>query len=194
MVVQRLQRHDELGRRAIRVGDDVLLGEERDRVRVHFRHDQRHFGVVAPGRRVVDDDAALLADLRRILERNSAAGRHQADIGIGKIVVFEVPDLEGLVAKGNFRALGAGGSKRDHFIRGKAAFGKDVQHLPADIAGGACDCNLETHDLSSLSVSPRRVEGEPRALPRRFRSPALPGRERRARDVRRFSSSFWPWF
>ena len=27
-----------------------------------------------------------------------------------------------------------------------------------------------------------------------FGSPAVPGRERWARDVRRFSSSFWPWF
>ncbi|ARM14471.1 hypothetical protein Bra5_CH04308 [Rhizobium phaseoli Brasil 5] len=32
------------------------------------------------------------------------------------------------------------------------------------------------------------------ATDRVFLSPAEPGRERQARDVRRFSSSFWPWF
>ncbi len=27
----------------------------------------------------------------------------------------------------------------------ESAFGKDVQHFATDIAGGAYDCNLETH-------------------------------------------------
>ncbi|ASY70920.1 hypothetical protein SF83666_c35240 [Sinorhizobium fredii CCBAU 83666] len=38
------------------------------------------------------------------------------------------------------------------------------------------------------------MEAEPRGSSARFLSPAVPGRERRARDVRRFSSSFWPLF
>ena len=42
-IMQRLQRDDELGGRAIRVGDDVTLARELgDGIRVHFRNDQRN--------------------------------------------------------------------------------------------------------------------------------------------------------
>ena len=61
LVVQRLERDHELRGRAIRIGDDVLLGEADDRVGVHFRHDQRHVRVHAPGRRIVDHHRALRA-------------------------------------------------------------------------------------------------------------------------------------
>ena len=37
-VVQRLQHHDELGGRAIGIGDDVLLGETFDSVGIDFGH------------------------------------------------------------------------------------------------------------------------------------------------------------
>jgi hypothetical protein len=63
-VVQRLQRDDKLRRRAIGIGDDVLLAEALDRVGIDLGHDQRHLGIVAPGRGIVDDDAALRGDLR----------------------------------------------------------------------------------------------------------------------------------
>uniref|UniRef100_A0A0N5A007 LigA n=1 Tax=Parastrongyloides trichosuri TaxID=131310 RepID=A0A0N5A007_PARTI len=75
-VMQRLQRHNQLCGRAVRVGDDVLLARQLDRVRVHFRHDQRHVGVHAPGRGIVDDDGAGLADLLGPLARHRAAGAH----------------------------------------------------------------------------------------------------------------------
>ena len=55
-VVQRLEGHDHLDRRAVRVGDDPLvLG---DVVRVDLGHDQRDVGVHPEGARVVDDDRA----------------------------------------------------------------------------------------------------------------------------------------
>ena len=79
-VVQRLQRHDHLRGRAVRVGDDVLLGVAGHRVGVHLRHDQRHVQVVAPGRGVIDHDAALGADLGRPLLGDGRAGRHQAEV------------------------------------------------------------------------------------------------------------------
>ncbi len=62
-VMQRLQRDDELGGRAVRIGDDVLLGIAHDGIRIDFRNDQRNFRIVAPGRGIVDHDAALCADL-----------------------------------------------------------------------------------------------------------------------------------
>ena len=61
-VVQRLQRHHQLRRRAVGVGDDVLAVVARhvgvEHVRVDLGHDQRHVGVVAPEARIIDDDAA----------------------------------------------------------------------------------------------------------------------------------------
>ncbi len=144
-VVQRLQRHDQLCRRAIRVGDDVALLEVHDRIRVHFRNDQRNVGVVAPGRRVVDDDATLGTDLRRPLLGNRAAGGHQADVGVGEIVVFEVLDLQNAVTEGDLGALRARRGERDDLRGRKTTLGEDVEHFATDIAGGAYNCNLETH-------------------------------------------------
>ena len=69
--MQRLQRDDELRGRAIRIGDDVLLGKARDRVGIDLGHDQRHVGVGAPGGGIIDDDAALPADLRRHIPSRS---------------------------------------------------------------------------------------------------------------------------
>ena len=65
VVVQGLQRHHQLHGRAVGIGDDVLLGVAGHRVGVDLGHDQRHVLVVAPGRGVVDDDAALGGDLGR---------------------------------------------------------------------------------------------------------------------------------
>ena len=60
-VVQRLQRHQHLHRRAVRVGDDVVLAVAGDRVRIHLGDHQRNVVLVAELRGVVDDDAARLA-------------------------------------------------------------------------------------------------------------------------------------
>ena len=100
-VVEGLQGDHELRRGAVRVGDDVELGEAVDRLRVHLRHDQRHVLVVAEGRRVIDDHAAGLADARRPLLRGLAARRHQADVGVGEVVGIERLHLQDLVAEGH---------------------------------------------------------------------------------------------
>jgi hypothetical protein len=73
LVVQRLERDDELRGRAIRVGDNALLAKTRDRVGVDLRHDQRNVGVVAPARRVIDHDRAGGRDLWRPLLRHRGA-------------------------------------------------------------------------------------------------------------------------
>ena len=50
LVMQRLEGHDKLGGRAIRVGDDIFRRKTRHRVGVDLRHDKRHIRVVAPRR------------------------------------------------------------------------------------------------------------------------------------------------
>ena len=108
LVVQRLERHDELRGRAVRVGDDALLAETRDRVGVDLRHDQRHVGVVAPARRIIDHHRAVGGDLRRPFLRHRGAGRHQADVDVGEIVMVERLALERLVAVRDLDCPGCG--------------------------------------------------------------------------------------
>ena len=104
-VVQRLQRHDELGGRAVRVGDDVLLAEAPASPSAFTSGTTSGTsGSIAPGRGIVDDDAALGADLRRPFLRDGAARRHEADVRVGKIVVLERLALERPVAERDLRA------------------------------------------------------------------------------------------
>ena len=57
-VVQRLESHDHLRRRAIRAGDDSLVLERR--FGIHFGNHQRHLGLHPPIAAFIDDDAAAL--------------------------------------------------------------------------------------------------------------------------------------
>ena len=163
--MQRLQRHDELRGRAVRIGDDVLLRKALDRVGVHFRHDQRHLGVVAPGRGIVDHDAALRTDLRRPFLGDGAARRHQADIGVGEVVLVERLHLQRPVAERDLGALAAARGECNDLVGRKAPLVQDVQHFAAHIARGTDDGDLVTHGDPHSFV---RV-----ALPRRL---TLPGR------------------
>ena len=65
-VVQRLQRHDHLRGRAVGVGDDVLGPIAVDRLGVHLGHDQRHVGVHAVERAIVDHRAARRGGARGV--------------------------------------------------------------------------------------------------------------------------------
>ena len=143
--MQRLQGHDQLSGRTIRVGDDVLLGKADDRIGVHFRNDQRHVGIVAPGRGIIDHDAVLGADLGSPFLGDGAAGGHQADVGVGEVVVLQRLYLQRLVAEGDLGALRTTRRQRYDFVGRKATFRQNVEHLPANIARGARDCDLVTH-------------------------------------------------
>ena len=137
LVVQGLQRHDELGGRAVRVGDDILLRESLRGLGIDLRHHQRHVGIHAESGRIVDDDAALRANARRPFLRNGAARGHQADIDGAEIEMLERLALERLVAERDLDADRAGRGQRYDFRYGEAALGEDGEHFTADIAGGA---------------------------------------------------------
>ena len=106
-VVQRLQRHHHLRGRAVGVGDDVLGGVALDRVRVHLRHDQRHLGVVAVERRVVDHDAAGLGGDRRVLLRRVRTDGEERDVPAGEVEAVEVERLQGLARRTSTRCRGS---------------------------------------------------------------------------------------
>ena len=65
LVVQRLQRHDELRGRAVRIGDDVLLGKPATASAFTSGTISGTSGSMRHARRIVDHDGALRADLRR---------------------------------------------------------------------------------------------------------------------------------
>jgi len=143
--MQGLERDDELCRRAVRIGDDVLLAEAHNRIGIHFRDDQRNVLIIPPGRRVIDHHAALRADPGRPLLGDLAAGGHQADVGVGKIVVLERFDFQGLVAERDIHPDAALRGKRDDLADGERPLGKDVQHFAAHVARGACNGDFVTH-------------------------------------------------
>ena len=144
-VMQRLQRRDQLDGRAVGVGDDVLLGGVLDGVGVHLGHDQRHVGVLAEGRGVVDHDGTGLADLFRPFPGHRAACGHQHQIDLGEVELFDVLAFDGLVAEGDLHALGLARGDGVDFIDGEFQLLEDVQHFAAHIARGSDDGDAITH-------------------------------------------------
>jgi hypothetical protein len=146
-VVQRLERHDHLRGRAVRVGDDVLRRVALDRVGVHLRHDQRHVGVHPVERAVVDDDAALRGGLGRVGLGRTGAGGEQGDVPAGEVEVLDVLDLEHLAgfAELDLGALRTRRCHRSDLVAGKLALGEDVQHFAPDVARRADDDYPITH-------------------------------------------------
>ena len=145
-VVQRLQRDNKLRRGAIRVRDDVLLLEADDGVGVHLRHNQRHIQIHTPCARIIDDDAAGLADLRRPVFRHVAARRHQREIAFRKVERRKVLAFQRFVAKRDFHAGRAARGDGENLVHREFALVEDVQHFAAHIARGADDSDVIAHD------------------------------------------------
>ena len=93
-------------------------------------------------------------DLRRPLLRHRPAGRHQAEIGIGEIIGRQIAHLERAVAIGHLGADRTARGQCDDFRCRKAAFFEDGEHFAPDIAGCACDCDLECHVVSPSPPGP----------------------------------------
>ena len=124
VVMQRLQCHDHLRRRAIRIGNDVLAAGLRhvldEHVGVDLGHDQRAIDIVAPRARVIDDDGASRADLRAPFLRNRATGRHDDEIHCRKIECREVFAFERLLAERHFGAERPARRDGMHILVGEA--------------------------------------------------------------------------
>ncbi len=108
LLVDRPERHQRNDGRAVRVGDDALVLE--DRLRIHLRHDQRHRRVHAERRGIVDHDRAGARRNRAIVLRDRPAGRKQSDIDVLERVLgqFGDGDVLALEAHGLARRPGRG--------------------------------------------------------------------------------------
>ena len=96
-IMQRLQRDDQLDRRAVRIGDNPAFRVLGDGLRVDLRHDQRDVGLHAEARGVVDDHGARLRRTRREDIGHLGAGRGEDDIDTTEVIGVEALDLENVV-------------------------------------------------------------------------------------------------
>ena len=156
IVMQRLERDDQLRGRAVRIGDDIALHIAGDRLRVHLWHDQRHIGVHAIERRIVDHRAARSGKARRVDLCPFRSDGEQRHIPTGGIEIVDVLDLEHLAAvtQLDFGALTARRRNGRDLVDRELPLGKDVEHLAPDIARRAHDHDPVTHDkLRSFRLS-----------------------------------------
>jgi len=127
-----------------------------DRLGVDLGHDQRHVGLHAEARGVVDHHRPGLGCARRELRRHLGAGRGQHDIDAVEVVGFEVLHPEDVIlAKGDLPADRARRGQRHDFVGGKIALGEGGQDFAPDIAGGADHRYFETHVATPRSKGGR---------------------------------------
>ncbi len=91
LVVERLQHRHRRHRRAVGVGDDALRGVA-NQVAVDLADHQRHFGVHAPRRRVVDHRRAGAGELGGQHLGGGGAGREQGDVEAARVGQLGVLD------------------------------------------------------------------------------------------------------
>ena len=187
--MQRLEGDDHLNGRAIRIRDDVPLGVTIERLRVHFRHDQRHVGIHPEMRRIVDHNTSGGGRPRGVFSGYRAPRREEAEVSAFEIKVIQCLHGENVVfAVRHFLTDRRFGRERNNFIRRKIPFMQDIQDFAAHIPCGACDGNFVTHgsilvliqlvDLWFLKsdCKPKRIQPhkqKPRLLQGRGRSVRL---------------------
>ena len=119
---------------------------------VHLADDQRHVGVLAEGRRVVDDDGARGGEPRRLHPRHRRARGEQRDVEAARVGGLGVLDLDLLAAELQLLALRARGREEPHRRRGEVALLQQRAHHLADLAGRA-----DYTDVAPSSASRSRV-------------------------------------
>ena len=137
-VVKRFERHDQLDRRAIGVGDDEGVT---DGIRVDFRYHQGHAGVHAPGRAVVDDRGAHGLEGGCPLLAHIASGAEQGDVGLALHGFLHAHHGDVLALEFHRGAKRTTARHRKQFLDGKFPGGEALEHGSADQSGGADDGN-----------------------------------------------------
>ena len=136
-VLDGLECHHHLYRRAIRIGDDAAILVLRDGMRIHFRHHQRNIPVVAEVRGIVDHHATGSRSHRRVLFRDAAACREQTDLGFGKVESFHVYDGKFLSLEAHCGTRRTAGSERVKIAHRELALFQYRQHRLSHRSGRA---------------------------------------------------------
>jgi hypothetical protein len=147
--MQRLQRDHQLRCRAVRVGYNVLALVAINGVRVHLWNDQRHIGVHAEQRTVVNDYATCSGGYgRKLLGRFRTDGKNR-HVPSGPVEILDILNLQHFVGIAIFDldALASRRGQHGDFIGRKFALGENVDDLAPDIARRASHYNSITHCL-----------------------------------------------
>ena len=139
-LVQRKQRHQRDGRRAVRIGDNALVPP--NVAGVHFRDDQRHGVIHAERARIIDHYAAGFDGDGRKFLRNGAAGAEERDVNPFEGILGQFRHGHGLAAKGQCLADGAGRGEQGQFAHRKIPLLQRFEHFDADGARRADDCHM----------------------------------------------------
>ena len=147
-VVDRLERDHQLHRRAVRVGDDALVGVER--LRVDLGDDERDLGVAAPGGGVVDHDAPA-STKRGAHSREVVAPAEK--IAMSKPWIVSSVSAWTISPPSSSRPAERSEANGTISRAGKLALAQLLEHHGADGAGGAHDGDAQAHGLKGCSGS-----------------------------------------
>ena len=145
---QRLERHDELNRGAVRVGDDIF--RRADVVSVDFGDDERRVGVHSEVRGVIND-GAVLGGARRVFGGDFFTRREEREPALGEVEFREVLDGCRLSVGADDFALRA--RRGDGYgARGEFALLQHADDFSADGAGRADDGDIREAGHAEMVV------------------------------------------
>ena len=140
-VLDGVQCHDHLDRRAVRVGDDPP-GSPLRILGIHLRHHKRHILVHAEGARVVDHHGPVLGDRLRELARRAGTGRSEHIIdALEIVVVLQQLDRKGFATEHILAAGAALRAEQQQLVDGELTLLQNLQELLSHGAAGAHDSN-----------------------------------------------------
>jgi hypothetical protein len=129
-LVQRIQRHQRDGRRAVRVGDYPAV--QFDIARIDFRDHQRHGVIHAESARIIHHHATGLDRDGSEFLRNAAAGAEQGDVDPFKCVFGEFLDRDGFTPERQSFAGRPRRRQQRQFTDRELTFLQGFDHLDAD--------------------------------------------------------------
>ena len=137
-----VQRHDHLDRRAVGVGDDAA-GRILRILGIDLRHHEGHVVIHAEGARIVDHDRTVFGDRIGELLRRSGPGRGQGEVyPLEIVVVLQQFDLDLLSAKLVFASRTALGPEQHEFVDRKRPFLQNSQKFLAHSTADAHNSNF----------------------------------------------------
>ena len=121
-------------------------------MRVNLADHERHLGVLAPGRGVVDDDGPGCGETRGVLARGRAPGGEDGDVDTRQVRGGDVLDLDLGTAEVHDGPGAAGRGEEAHRAGGEVALGQHGAHDAANLAGGPHDGDADAVGHSGVGV------------------------------------------
>ena len=143
--MQWLERHHHLSGGTIWVRDDVLLRVFLHRFRIYLWHHQRHFGIIAIKRGVIDHHTPGSSRLGRIDLRGVRTDGKERDVPTSEIKRVDIFRRQRLLTKRDLCTQRAARGQSGKLIHRKPALGQDAQHFTAHIACGTGDDDFVSH-------------------------------------------------